>query len=293
MRFAVTALTALRAAPRHGVQCRALGTISGVASSYSAIDLNTPIFADAARRNADPDAVFVVLGASRGIGAEFARQLLDRTAGTVVACCRSPATAALAPHARLQVFQLDVTDASSIAALAARVPRADTLVNCVGVLHADGNMPERKLGDVDPTWLATNFAVNCGAAVHATAALQGALRAGSDRPGAVVAHLSARVGSISDNNLGGWYSYRMSKAALNMFTRTSAIELRRQRTACVSLHPGTTRTGLSEPFQARVSPDKLFEVDYTVSQLLAVIDRLELDRDTGGFFAYDGAAIEY
>ena len=96
----------------------------------------------------------------------------------------------------------------------------------------------------------------------------------------------------ADNGLGGWYSYRLSKAALNQATVTCARELRRQRTICVALHPGTTDTGLSKPFQARVAPEKLFPVEFTASQLLDIVDGLEED-DSGRFIDWAGIDVEY
>ncbi len=104
----------------------------------------------------------------------------------------------------------------------------------------------------------------------------------------------ARVGSIEDNRLGGWYAYRASKAAQNMYTRTLAVEWARSRrnVICVALHPGTTDTDLSRPFKGNVPEGKLFDVERTVSQLLEVIDRLRPD-DTGQFFAWDGERIPW
>ena len=108
------------------------------------------------------------------------------------------------------------------------------------------------------------------------------------------ASISARVGSIGDNRLGGWYAYRAAKAAQNMFTRTLAIEWARSRrnVICVALHPGTTDTELSRPFQANVPPGKLFSADRTVRQLLAVIERLT-PADSGHFLAWDGTEIPW
>merc|ERR1719453_679082 len=105
--------------------------------------------------------------------------------------------------------------------------------------------------------------------------------------GAIVANLSARVGSISDNRLGGWWSYRMSKAALNMATVNMANELKRKDVYAIALHPGTTDTGLSEPFQANVKPEKLFTAEYSAGAMLDVLDGLT-ETDSGSFFAYDG-----
>jgi NAD(P)-dependent dehydrogenase (short-subunit alcohol dehydrogenase family) len=112
------------------------------------------------------------------------------------------------------------------------------------------------------------------------------------RAQAIVANLSARVGSVSDNRLGGWWSYRMSKAALNMATVNMALELRRRDVYAVSLHPGTTDTGLSVPFQQNVKPEKLFTTEYSTGAMLDVLDKLTPE-DTGGFFAFDGSKIEF
>jgi NAD(P)-dependent dehydrogenase (short-subunit alcohol dehydrogenase family) len=114
------------------------------------------------------------------------------------------------------------------------------------------------------------------------------------RQRAVFASLSARVGSIGDNRLGGWYAYRGAKAAQNMYLRTLSIELARRArgTICVALHPGTTNTDLSQPFQGRVPADKLFSPRLAVEQLLGVIDRLAL-ADNGGFYAWNGDPIPW
>ena len=111
---------------------------------------------------------------------------------------------------------------------------------------------------------------------------------------AVFASISARVGSIGDNRLGGWYAYRGAKAAQNMFTKTLSIEWARSRrnVICIALHPGTTDTDLSRPFQANVAPEKLFSSERTVRQLLAVIDGLQPE-DTGRFLGWDGAEIPW
>jgi NAD(P)-dependent dehydrogenase (short-subunit alcohol dehydrogenase family) len=110
----------------------------------------------------------------------------------------------------------------------------------------------------------------------------------------VIAALSARVGSISDNHLGGWYGYRASKAALNMIIRTASIEVaRRNKQACVvGLHPGTVDTSLSKPFHDHVPEGKLFAPEYAASQLLNVLNNLTA-RDTGYVFAYDGQKIPF
>ena len=255
-----------------------------------------PATADATSRNADPNAVFVVTGASGGIGSTIVEQLHERTAGTIYACCRD-ATKAPALD-RVRPVPLDVCDDASIAALPDTVgARVDALWNVGGVLHEGDRGPERSLDAVDREWLLKSVDVNCAGPILVTKTLRKALNAGrrggaNARPASVVANLSARVGSISDNGLGGWYSYRLSKAALNQATVTCARELRRQRTICVALHPGTTDTGLSKPFQAHVAPEKLFPVEFTASQLLDIVDGLHED-DTGRFIDWAGIDVEY
>ena len=108
----------------------------------------------------------------------------------------------------------------------------------------------------------------------------------------VFAALSARVGSISDNRLGGWYGYRASKAALNQLIRTLAIELARQRkdAVCVALHPGTVDSALSRPFQGGVSENKLFAPAFAAERLLSVIDEIDASA-SGQLLAWDGQVI--
>jgi NAD(P)-dependent dehydrogenase (short-subunit alcohol dehydrogenase family) len=245
----------------------------------------------------------LVQGASRGIGIEFVRQLLAQPAvGRVFAGCRAPdradaLVALAASEPRLQVVPLDVTDELSIAQAAATVAsttdRLHLVVNCAGLLHggAAALAPEKRLAEVCPEALAASFAVNAFGPLLVAKHFERLL---AHRERAVFASLSARVGSIGDNHLGGWYAYRGAKAAQNMFTRTLAIEWARSRrnVTCVALHPGTTDTGLSRPFQANVAPGKLFSPERTVRQLLEVIDRLT-PADTGRYYAWDGSEIPW
>jgi len=243
----------------------------------------------------------LIQGASRGIGLEFVRQLADRPdVGRVFASCRDPATAdalgALDSTARVEALAMDVEDEDSIRAAAgqvsARVSRLDLLINCAGLLHDGEEMgPERRLDQLDPANLHRSFAVNAiGPALvvkHFRPLLQASERA-------VVANISARVGSISDNRLGGWYAYRASKAAQNMLTRSMAIELGRgsRPVTLISLHPGTVDTDLSRPFQRNVPDGKLFSTERAVGQLLAIIDGVT-PADSGRFFAWDGSEIPW
>lgn len=245
------------------------------------------------------DAV-LVQGASRGIGLEAVRQLLARKPERqVFATCRAPSEAldlaSLSDETsgRLEVLELDVTDEPSIEAAYNAVQQSteslSLVLNVSGVLHGRGFSPEKKLGHVSPGALRTVFEVNAFGPLLVAKHFHPLLR----HPGrSVFASLSARVGSISDNRLGGWYAYRASKAAQNMFTKTIAIELQRiaPHAIVVGLHPGTVDTDLSLPFQRGVPEEKLFTPEHSVSQLLSVIDGLDAD-DTGKVFDFRGEEI--
>lgn len=225
----------------------------------------------------DEDGLAVVIGASGGIGAALA-DALEVGGRDVVRLSRSGTG-------------LDLTDEASIAQAAGAVGEAGPVrlvIVATGALHGDGLRPERSWRDLDGEAMVEAFRVNAvGPALIAKHFLP--LLA----PGrSVFAALSARVGSISDNRLGGWHAYRASKAALNMTLRNLAIELARRspEAICVGLHPGTVDTALSAPFQRGVPDGKLFTPAYSAAQLLAVIDGLS-PADSGGLFAWDGARI--
>ena len=228
----------------------------------------------------------VVVGASGGIG----RALLARLQGDARFC-------AVLPFARGSQPALDLTDEASIARCAARCAHdvgssghdIRMVIDATGFLHRDGMVPEKSWRDLDPAHLAQAFALNAiGPALLMKHFLPLLAREGK----AVFATLSARVGSIGDNRLGGWYGYRASKAALNQLVHTAAIELRRKSPAaiCVALHPGTVATPLSAPF-AKAGLD-LQTPDDSAARLLEVIDRLT-PSDTGGFFDHLGKPVPW
>jgi NAD(P)-dependent dehydrogenase (short-subunit alcohol dehydrogenase family) len=247
--------------------------------------------------------VALVQGASRGVGLEFTRQLLERRyVSHVIATCRKPeesdALAQLGERSagRLSVVRLDVADEKSIidavGAVKKTAERLHLLINCAGILHDEsGVRPEKRLESVDPDILQRVFEVNAFGPLLMAKHFHPFLRH-ADR--SVLANLSARVGSIGDDRSGGWYAYRGSKAAQNMFTKNTALELARRapRCICVALHPGTVETELSRPFRGRIPADKLFSVERAAGQLLDVMDRLK-PKDSGSFFAWDGTPIPW
>lgn len=196
--------------------------------------------------------------------------------------------------AEAQGFVFDLADeASIVSALEGDQHQPRLVIVASGLLHDPlrGIAPEKSIRALDPAVMAELFAVNTiGPALIAKHCLA---RLPRDRR-AVFAVLSARVGSIADNRLGGWHSYRASKAALNMLVRNFGIELARSHPLAIAaaLHPGTVDSRLSAPFQRRVAPQRLFAPDEAAARLLAVIDRLT-PADSGGLFSWDGARLPW
>jgi NAD(P)-dependent dehydrogenase (short-subunit alcohol dehydrogenase family) len=228
-----------------------------------------------------------VIGSSGGIGTALARHLAG--SGTVVhAFSRSGCEA----DPRLLAAPIDILDEASIAAAAASLAREgplDLVIVATGLLHDEALSPEKAFRDLDPSKLGRYFAVNAtGPALVAKHFLPLLNRSGAP----VFAALSARVGSIGDNRLGGWYGYRASKAALNMLIKTLAIELARTRSnaICVSLHPGTVDTPLSQPFQRGVPEGKLLEPAASAERLIEVMAALRHE-DSGSCIGWDGGRI--
>ena len=224
----------------------------------------------------------VVIGASGGIGAALVEALVEEDAfDRVHGFARS---ASGADH-------LDLEDEASIAAAAARLA-ADPptlVIVATGLLHEGERGPEKSMRDLDPAWLARQFVINAiGPALVAKHFQPVMPKTGR----AVFAMLSARVGSIGDNKLGGWYGYRAAKAGLHQLIRTLAIEEKRRndRSIIVGLHPGTVDTALSKPFQANVRVDQLFTPARAAVQLLDVIDGLKAP-DSGRVFDWEGKEV--
>jgi NAD(P)-dependent dehydrogenase (short-subunit alcohol dehydrogenase family) len=165
------------------------------------------------------------------------------------------------------------------------------VVICCGTLHGDGYTPEKSLARLQPAVMQQLYQVNAVLPMLWLSALEPLLRRAD---AAVVAVLSARVGSIADNRLGGWYSYRASKAALNMLLRTAAVEFARRapRVKLLAFHPGTTDTPLSAPFQARVPEHQLFAPGFVASRLCGLMDAARPDGELG-FVDWDGQPVPW
>jgi NAD(P)-dependent dehydrogenase (short-subunit alcohol dehydrogenase family) len=232
-----------------------------------------------------------VIGASGGIGRALTQCLVeDENAAQVFAFSRTPLGIS---DAKLTSERIDILDEDSIAQTA-EIATADGALDLVlvttGVLHRGPDLkPEKAIRETDGARMAEVIAINTiGPSLVAKHFLP-TLRRGQKT---VFAALSARVGSIEDNRLGGWVSYRASKAALNMVLRTFAIEHARQRPESIvaGLHPGTVDTALSQPFSGRVPESQLFSAARSARHLLRVIEALTPE-DSGGVFAWDGKRI--
>nr|GMC93119.1 C-factor-like isoform X1 [Ipomoea batatas] len=254
--------------------------------------------------------VSMVQGASRGIGLEFVKQLLERKGeGRVIATCRNPNGAAGLLELkdkfsdRLDIHPLDLTIESTIEesanAVRDKYGSLNLLINASGILSIpDILQPETTLTKVQRSSMLLAYDINAVGPIlvikHMWPLLKAGGGCGTGRDFAIVANLSARVGSIGDNALGGWHSYQSSKTALNQLTKTVSVEFARKKDPiiCLLLHPGTVDTDLSKPFQKNVAKDKLFTKEFSVQKLLSIIDNAKRT-DNGKFFAWDGQSIPW
>lgn len=226
-----------------------------------------------------PERTAVIIGVRGGIGAALADALdagdqYDR----VIRLHRTSAPA------------VDILDEASIAAaagdLAGTAPQL--VIVATGLLHTAAKGPEKSLRELDPEWMMENYRINAvGPALVAKHFLPIMAKQGP----ICFAALSARVGSISDNRLGGWHSYRASKAALNMFIRNIAIEWQRKnaQSVVVGLHPGTVETQLSAPFKGNPAHERLLPAR-AAADMLGVLSGLNPEQ-SGQIFAYDGSVV--
>ncbi len=222
----------------------------------------------------------VVIGSTGGIGAEILAHLED-----------DPRCGRVAGLSRSTIPALDLEDENTIeravATLGAEGP-LHLIFDATGLLHDAEMTPERALKAFDPATALRSFSVNAVGPLLLLKHFHDAMPRGER---SVFATISARVGSIEDNRLGGWYSYRGAKAALNMFLKSASIELARKRpqAVCLALHPGTVGTRLSDPFAA--GRDRL-SAKQCARLLLGVVDAAGVEKN-GAFLAYDGQEIPW
>lgn len=233
-----------------------------------------------------------IIGASGAIGNAIIEQLSANTnIHSILALSR---TEVCFSSPKVQSARLDITDEISIASaakMAADIGPQDLVFIATGFLHNDALKPEKAIRELSAESFKQNFAINTiGPALVAKHFLP-ILRKQNK---SVFACLSARVGSISDNQIGGWYAYRASKAALNMVLKNLSIEASRRfkQAIIIGLHPGTVDSGLSKPFQNNVASNKLFTPEYSAQQLLKIIENVTIE-DSGQVIAWDGKKIEY
>jgi NAD(P)-dependent dehydrogenase (short-subunit alcohol dehydrogenase family) len=230
----------------------------------------------------------LVVGASGGLGSAFVSLIAADARFTQVATWSRSAPAVT--DEKILANQIDLRDEATIEAAARSLGEVDLAIVATGLLHDGGLKPEKSWRSLDPDAMIRAFEINTiGPALIAKHVLPHLPR---DRR-AVFAALSARVGSIGDNRLGGWHSYRASKSALNQLIRCFSIELsiKWPQAICVGLHPGTVDTGLSKPFQAGVPKDKLFTAEHSARALLSVIDGLK-PAQSGRVYDWKGAEIQ-
>ncbi|TQV69703.1 SDR family NAD(P)-dependent oxidoreductase [Exilibacterium tricleocarpae] len=231
----------------------------------------------------------VIIGSSGAIGTAFAEHYAKEQNCSIHLLSRSETTLSAK---NIKFYPVDYTDESSFSDAAGRAAQSgafDLVVVATGLLHDETMGPEKGLRDLTAVNLEKIFFVNTIVPALAGKYFLPKLQR---KQRAVFAALSARVGSIGDNRLGGWYGYRASKAALNMMIKTASIEMaRRYKDAIVvGLHPGTVDSRLSKPFQRNVPAQQLFSPQHAVTKLAGVIENLT-PADSGCVFAWDGRKV--
>ncbi|WP_339898987.1 SDR family NAD(P)-dependent oxidoreductase [Paraglaciecola polaris] len=246
----------------------------------------------------------LVIGVSGGIGREVFRQLVEseryKTVIGVSRQVRQQAGGDISSFVKgAQLIQLDYGDESVVADFCQAQQSAGQftrVICCCGVLHGqsrDGTdlQPEKRLEDMSADKLSAYFSTNT---ILPALWLRYLLPLVTGHKPADISFCSARVGSIQDNRLGGWYGYRASKAALNMLVKTAQVEYQRRakNVAFICYHPGTVDTSLSKPFQGNVQPDKLFTSEFSVGRLLGLL--ASVCPEKGPYFIdWDGKAIPW
>tara|TARA_B100001063_G_C16707452_1_gene526061 strand:+ start:574 stop:1296 length:723 start_codon:yes stop_codon:yes gene_type:complete len=233
-----------------------------------------------------------IIGSSGAIGNAVSDNLInDESIGIIYKFSRS---ISVKENKRVKNIFLDIEDEESIKSSLNHVPpdtKFDLVFVATGILHNDKEIfPEKSIKDIDINKLKKVILVNTIGPTLIGKYFIPYLRKDEK---SIFAFLSARVGSISENKLGGWYSYRASKTALNQIIKNFSIEIKRsnKNAVFVGLQPGTVKSFLSKPFERNVKEDNLFTPEYSAEKLLQVINDLSPD-DSGKFFAWNGEEIQ-
>ena len=231
----------------------------------------------------------VIVGATGAIGKAFLEHYVkDDLVENVFAFSRKKITF---ENRKIKSFDLDIENQTSIEDAAENIKDypIDTIIVATGILHSENFGPEKSIREINYSTMAKVIAVNTIGPALIGRYFIPLLRKDAK---SVLAFLSARVGSISDNKLGGWYSYRASKTALNQIIKNFSIELKRTNPKAVvlGLQPGTVDSNLSEPFKKNVVKDKLFSPEQSRELLSDVIEKVTIE-DSGNLIAYDGEII--
>lgn len=243
----------------------------------------------------------LIWGGGRGIGLALVKRLITDYPGSFIHATYRDSSRAKGlldieseNKENLEIHRIDFLKEEHLTALAenfrARQIQFDLIINCVGFLHDEDSVPEKSLSYLSREQMLKSFEVNTVVTGLLARYLVPLI---SKENCSVFASLSAKVGSISDNKIGGWYSYRASKAALNMLLKTISIELKRKRypSIVLSIHPGTTETDLSRPFISNTNY-KIHSPDESATNILSTIQGTTVE-DSGSFFSWDGEVLPW
>lgn len=238
----------------------------------------------------------LLAGASGGLARAIGAELVARNPDVdLLTLSRSTVEPFDGHRGTRQHLSVTLGEASSVERVKRFLSRLDDLpdwvINCCGMLHDSDHAPEKSLDQCDDDWLLQSMRVNLFTHLHLAQALAPLLE---KRQPLLWASLSAKVSSIGDNYLGGWYSYRISKAALNMLVKNLSIEWGRKVNDCcvVAIHPGTTDTALSGPFQANIPAGRLYSADTSAARIVDVLQSLK-PADSGQLLFWDGSPLPW
>ena len=235
----------------------------------------------------------IISGASSAIASQIAMQLKELNANATVVGLSSDLNKIKPIQNWDHLIEVNYQSAESLSQAKDSLPfkRLDLMIFCNGFLHDEVHSPEKRLEDCDPTRLLKSFEVNTVALLMVAKTFKSMFK--HDRRSGFFA-LSAMVGSITDNRIGGWYGYRSSKAAMNMSIKNISIEFERSnyKTSVHAIHPGTTHSPLSKPFTGSRKPDTVYSPEVTARRIMQVIEQLDKNA-TGGFYHWDGSTLPW